>query len=83
MTSANGTGSFALRTSQGLMQAATRHSYRNKGEISAALSKKQEERKVARNEKVVDKKGAMDAAAAKHTEKFCVIRGEYQEVYSK
>jgi hypothetical protein len=64
MSSANGTGSFAVQTSQGSMLAAARHSYRDKEESSAALSKKQGERKVARNEKVVETKRAMKAVAA-------------------
>jgi hypothetical protein len=83
MSSANGTGSFALQTSQGSMQAAARHSYRDMEETSAALSKKQGEGTVVRNDKVFDKKRAMDAAAAKHTEKRGVICVDCQEVYSK
>jgi hypothetical protein len=73
MSSASCTGSFAVKTSKGMMQAAARHSYRDKEESSAALSKKQGEINVARNEMFVDKKRAMDAAAAQHTEKRDII----------
>jgi hypothetical protein len=39
MSSADGTRSFSVKSSQGSMQAAARQSYRNKEERSAALSK--------------------------------------------
>jgi hypothetical protein len=74
---------LAVQTSQGLMLAAARHSYRDKEESSAALSKKQGERKVARNEKVVETKRAIKAVAAKHTEKRGVICVDCQQVSSK
>jgi hypothetical protein len=54
-----------------------------KEESSAAFSKKLGERTFARNERVVDKKRAMDAAAANHIEKRGVIYVDCQEIYFK
>ena len=82
MASGDGTGSFAIQRSDGLMQAALRSSYSDKQETKAAISAKQEARKVASRKKTADKKEAMDAAMSRHTEKRGGgICGECKGVY--
>ena len=82
LSSADGTGSFAIQKSVGVMQAAERSTHADKKEANAASSAKKEARQSAREQKVEDTKKAMDIAAARHTVQRGVVCEACRGVYS-